>query len=66
MKNFFFTIDVEIDKSADWSISKNATFNSIIYGLDEILIPLLKKYNIKSTFFISPEVLDDQIVNIFY
>ena len=59
MKNFFFTIDVEIDKSADWSISKNATFNSIIYGLDEILIPLLKKYNIKSTFFISPEVLDD-------
>ena len=58
MKNFF-TIDVEVDKSADWSISKNSTFNSIIYGLDEILIPLLKKYNIKSTFFVSPEVLDD-------
>ena len=59
MKNFFFTIDVEIDKSPNWSISKNATFNSIIHGIDEILIPLLKKYNIKSTFFISPEVLDD-------
>lgn len=60
MKNFFFTIDVEVDKSKDWSISPEASFSSITYGLNDLLFPLLNKYNIKSTLFLSPEVLENK------
>ena len=60
MSKFFFTVDTEIDKSINWSISKRNSFDSINYGLVKILNPLLNKYNIKSTFLISPEVLEDE------
>jgi len=59
IKNFFFTIDTEIDKSLDWSIANKNHFNSINYGIKKLLFPLLEKHNIKSTFLISPEVLND-------
>jgi len=58
-KYFFFTVDTEIDKSPNWKIAKSNYFDSINYGVKKLLYPLLSKYNIKSTFLLSPEVLED-------
>jgi len=53
------TIDTECDKSLDWSNSNPLTFASITHGIPNILQPLFKKFDIKPTYFLSPEVIDN-------
>lgn len=53
------TIDTECDKSLDWSNSNPMSFSSIIYGIPSILQPIFKKFSIRPTYFLSPEVIDN-------
>ena len=54
------TIDTECDKSVDWSNSKPLTFKSVTHGVPNILQPIFKKFRIKPTYFLSPEVIENQ------
>jgi hypothetical protein len=58
-KYFVVTIDTEIDKSRDWSIPDTLTFSSIIEGIPRKLNPLFNQYNVKATYLLSPEVIED-------
>tara|TARA_Y100000816_G_scaffold142275_1_gene100853 strand:+ start:447 stop:1376 length:930 start_codon:yes stop_codon:yes gene_type:complete len=53
------TIDTECDKSIDWSNSNPLTFRSVTEGIPDILQPLFKKFSIKPTYFLSPEVINN-------
>ena len=53
------TIDTECDKSLNWQNSNPLTFKSVLKGIPEILQPLFKKYGIKPTYFLSPEVIEN-------
>lgn len=58
MKRYFcITIDVEPDCSPSWLRSDPLTFENIEMGIDKILHPLFAEYEIKPTYFISPEVM---------
>lgn len=48
---------MEIDKSPNWSISKNETFISVLRGIPELLTTIFEKYNAKPTYLLSPEVI---------
>lgn len=52
------TIDTECDKSKDWSNSSPLTFKSITYGIPHVFQPLFRKFKIKPTYFLSPEVIE--------
>ncbi len=54
------TIDTECDKSLDWSNSNPLTYQSVTHGIPNILQPLFKKFKIKPTYFLSPEVIENQ------
>lgn len=60
MYKYFFTVDVEVDKSSDWSVSNDFSFTSVEALQKGFLPDLLKKYQIKPILFISPEVLNDE------
>jgi len=51
------TIDTEIDKSRDWTVSKAESFTSVLKGIPDILTPLLARYDAKPTYLLSPEVI---------
>lgn len=55
---FVISIDVEIDKSPDYSISSHESFESVIHGIPEILTPLFEQYSAKPTYLLSPEVIE--------
>lgn len=52
-------IDAEVDKSPDWSNTNPAEFKSITEAIPKVLMPLLVKYGVRPTFFLSPETLRD-------
>ena len=54
------TIDTECDKSPNWSNSSPLTFNSIYDAIPNKLQPLFEAYSIKPTYFLSPEIIEDQ------
>jgi len=54
------TIDTECDKSVDWSNSNPLTYKSVTHGIPNILQPIFKKFKIKPTYFLSPEVIENQ------
>lgn len=54
------TLDTECDKDENWNICTPLTFKSILNGIPEKLTPLFNKYGIKPTYFLSPEVLQNQ------
>ena len=60
------TIDTECDKSVDWSNSNPLTYKSVTHGIPNILQPIFKKFGIKPTYFLSPEVIENQeCINVF-
>ena len=54
------SIDTECDKDENWNIRRPLSFTNIIYGIRQRLIPLFTKYNIKPTYLISPEVINNR------
>ena len=62
MKNLIMsvTIDTECDKSPTWANSDPLTFRSVTEGIPEKLQPLFKEFDIKSTYLLSPEVIEDR------
>lgn len=50
------SIDTECDKDLNWQIPKPIGFENIFLQ-KKLLFPLFKKYNIKPTYLLSPEVL---------
>lgn len=58
MKRYFcITIDVEPDCSPNWQRSNPLTFENIETGIAEILHPLFADYEMKPTYFVSPEIM---------
>lgn len=54
------SIDTECDKSKDWSVPQPLSFRNITAQKD-VLLPLFKKFDLKPTYLLSPEViLDDE------
>jgi hypothetical protein len=53
------TIDTEVDKSPDWSISNPATYRSVDDAVPRLLTPLFARYGARPTYLVSPEVLDE-------
>jgi hypothetical protein len=53
------TVDTEIDKSVDWSVSDPPTFRSVTHALPELMEPLCERFGIKATYLVSPEVVED-------
>ena len=62
MKNLIMsvTIDTECDKSPTWANSDPLTFRSVTEGIPEKLQPLFNEFDIKPTYFLSPEVIEDR------
>lgn len=61
MKKVFLivSIDTECDKDENWRIPHPMGFKNIIEQ-QNILFPLFRKYNIKPTYLLSPEVIKDK------
>jgi len=58
-RHLVVTVDTEVDKSADWSVSDPPTFRSVTHALPELMAPLCERFGIKATYLISPEVIED-------
>ncbi|MDB9865130.1 hypothetical protein OAC71_00190 [Candidatus Thioglobus sp.] len=54
------TVDTECDKSINWTNSNPLSFESVHLGLPKILQPMFESFLIKPTYFLSPEVIDDE------
>lgn len=54
------TLDTECDKDANWETRFPLEFTSIQKGIPERLTPLFNKYGIRPTYFLSPEVIQNQ------
>ncbi len=53
------SIDTEVDKSSDWSISNPATFRSVTEGVPQVFTPLFERLGVIPTYLLSPEVIED-------
>ncbi len=64
--HFAITIDTEVDKSRDWSVSKDAGFEGITRGVQQVLQPLFVTHGVAPVYFLSNEVLaDDALSSVF-
>ena len=62
---FILSVDVECDKSPDWSVRKPLSFRSVVEGIPSKLMPLCQTLGLKPTLLLSPEVLrDDKSVQV--
>lgn len=59
-RTLLVTIDTEVDKDAHWRISNPVGFHSVTNGVPSILTPLFEKYGVKPTYFLSPEVIENE------
>jgi hypothetical protein len=57
--HLLITIDTEIDKSRNWTVSSDERFSSVTTGIPERLGKLFSKYGAKPTYLLSPEVIRD-------
>ena len=55
-KTFCVTIDTEPDCDIHWRRSLPLSFESVTYGIPQLLRPIWDTYSIKPVYFISPEV----------
>lgn len=53
------TIDTEADSDIFWRKSNPLSFLSVTKGIPELLHPLFKRFGVRPTYLISPEVLED-------
>lgn len=58
-KLFVITIDTEVDRSQNWSVSNPVTFDSVIRGVPERLEPVFRRAGAKATYLLSPEVIEN-------
>lgn len=56
-KSFCITIDTEPDCDIKWKRSEPLSFESVLFGIPNILRPLWDKYDIKPVYFVTPEVV---------
>lgn len=56
MKRLLITIDTEMDADIHWNKSFPPKFESVIYGIPDLLRPIWDKYNVTPIYFVSPEV----------
>ena len=54
------SIDTECDKGPNWEVKYPLRFLSVTHGIPNLLTPLFKKYGIKPTYLLSPEVMKDK------
>jgi hypothetical protein len=55
--HLLITIDTEIDKSKNWTVSSDESFSSVTTGIPDKLGKLFSKYGAKPTYLLSPEVI---------
>lgn len=60
MKTFCVTIDTEPDCDVHWRRSQPLTFESVTFGIPQILRPIWDKFGIKPVYFVSPEVVGNE------
>jgi hypothetical protein len=53
------TIDTEVDKDQHWVTSNPVRFTSVTHGIRHVLSPLFEKYQVKPTYLLSPEVIEE-------
>ena len=58
-RHLVVTVDTEVDKSADWSVSESADFPIGHSCSPELMAPLCERFGIKATYLLSPEVIED-------
>ena len=54
------SIDTECDKGPNWIIQQPIRFTSVTEGIPHKLSPLFQSYDIKPTYLLSPEVIQNQ------
>jgi hypothetical protein len=66
MRSFFtspiylsVTIDTECDKGPKWLIKRPLQFKAVTEGIPDVLEQLFRKYQVKATYLLSPEVIKD-------
>ena len=52
------TIDTEVDRSVDWSISDPVEFSSVLSGISARLTPLFERHGVRPTYMLSAEVIE--------
>ena len=60
MKTFCVTIDTEPDCDIHWRRSQPLTFESVTFGIPQILRPIWETFGIKPVYFVSPEVVENE------
>ncbi|MGA2171606.1 MAG: hypothetical protein ABSG82_01155 [Sedimentisphaerales bacterium] len=53
------TIDTEPDCDVHWRRSQPLTFESVTFGIPQILRPIWERFGIKPVYFVSPEVVEN-------
>ncbi len=61
MRTFCVTIDTEPDCDVHWRRSQPLTFDSVIFGIPQILRPLWDRFNVKPVYFVTSEVVENKI-----
>jgi hypothetical protein len=60
------SLDTECDKGPKWRVRRPLTFRNVVEGVPERLEPLFRRYGVRPTYLLSPEVLrDDRCVALF-
>ncbi|MGA2914997.1 MAG: hypothetical protein ABSE89_03130 [Sedimentisphaerales bacterium] len=59
MKTYCITIDTEPDCDIHWKRSQPLTFESVLFGIPNILRPIWDLYDIRPVYFVSPEVINN-------
>lgn len=54
------TIDTECNKGPSWLVRHPLQFESVNLGIPHLIMPLLRRFNLKPTFLLSPEVIQDK------
>lgn len=64
--DLIISIDTECDKGPAWEIKKPMSFDNIIEGIPKYLNPLFEKFDIRPSYLLSPEVMqNEQCVDLF-
>ena len=59
MKTICITIDTEPDCDIHWRRSQPLAFESVTFGVGQILRPIWDRFGIKPVYFVSPEVVEN-------
>lgn len=54
------SIDTECDKGPGWMIQEPMQFSSVTKGVPDLLSPLFEEFDLKPTYLLSPEIIQDE------